>query len=65
MFSSVTCWNEKKKHILDVKNASLESLTACWVLGIFMVVGQCSSFLGKNIILALFAMDTLLDLISQ
>jgi hypothetical protein len=39
-----------------------------------MVVGQCSSFLGKNIILALwfrpvlvhlFAMDTLLDLISQ
>jgi hypothetical protein len=43
----------KKKQILDVENASLESLTACWVLGIFMVVRQCSSFLGKNIILAL------------
>jgi hypothetical protein len=40
----------KKKQILDVENASLESLTACWVLGIFMVVGQCSSFFGKNII---------------
>ena len=39
MYSSVTCWNEKKKHILDVENASLESLTAYWVLGIFMVVG--------------------------
>jgi hypothetical protein len=31
----------------------MESLTACWVLGIFIVVGQCSLFFEKNIILAL------------